>query len=79
VSSDFVLVLFNLFVVVMLALDLGLFQRSAHFPTMRAALLWMTLWVCLALSFAAFIWVQFDSTRALEFLTGYVVELSSPS
>lgn len=58
----------------MLALDLGVFQRKAHFPSMREAIGWSVLWVSLALLFSGFIWIQWGSGKALEFLTGYVVE-----
>lgn len=44
-------IIFNLFVVVMLALDLGVFHRTAHVIHVREALAWCALWVSLALLF----------------------------
>ncbi len=65
---------FNLFVVVMLALDLGVFHRKAHEVRAREALIWSGVWVALALVFDAGIYVWFGWERALEFLTGYLIE-----
>ena len=60
----------------MLTLDLGIVQRRAHFPTMKAAVGWSVGWIILAMLFALFIWFQRGTTGALEFVTGYVVELA---
>jgi len=58
----------------MLALDLGIIQRKAHFPSMKEALGWTFVWVSLAILFGLFIWSERGSDKALEFYTGYVVE-----
>lgn len=58
----------------MLMLDLGIFQRKAHFPSMKEALGWSAVWVSLALLFAIFLWYDLGRTKALEFVTGYVIE-----
>ena len=58
----------------MLALDLGVFQRRAHFPSMKEAIGWSALWIGLALLFDLFIWFKLGHVKALEFLTGYLVE-----
>ena len=65
---------FNLFVLALLALDLGVFHRKAHAVSVREALVWTLVWVGLALGFNAGIYYWFGSERALEFLTGYVIE-----
>ena len=44
-------ILFNVFVIVMLALDLGVFNRRAHTVTFREALAWSAMWVALAIVF----------------------------
>jgi tellurite resistance protein TerC len=67
---------FGLFIVAMLALDLGVFHRKSHEVGVREALLWSGLWVTLALLFNAGVWAWFGADRAIEFLTGYVIELS---
>lgn len=69
-------VLFNLFVVVMLILDLGVFHRKAHKVTIREAMIWTCVWIGLALGFNVLIWQTEGRQPALEFLTGYVIEKS---
>jgi tellurite resistance protein TerC len=67
---------FNLFVLFMLALDLGIFNRKAHDVSLKEAALWTTVWVSLAFAFNLFLFVEIGKTRALEFTTGYLIELS---
>ena len=68
--------LFTVFVLGMLALDLGIFHRQAHVVTKKEAALWSLVWVLLALVFNAGIYYVSGPERALEFLTGYVIEYS---
>lgn len=67
---------FLAFVLCMLALDLGVFHRKAHVVGFREAVGWSVTWVALALCFNAFVAWRFGSERALEFLTGYLIEKS---
>jgi len=67
---------FTLFVLVVLALDLGLFHRKAHKVGMREALLWSAAWVALALAFNVWVYLRHGGERGLEFISGYVVEKS---
>ena len=67
---------FGLFVVTMLVLDLGIFHRKSHEVGLREAMVWTTVWVALALLFGAGVWLWRGEDRALEFFTGYVIELS---
>ena len=67
---------FNVFVLGMLALDLGVFHRKAHAVTMKEASVWSVIWICLALIFNAGIYFSWGEEKALEFLTGYVIEKS---
>jgi len=69
-------ILFNLFVLAMLALDLGVFNRRAHEVRFREALLWSAMWVALALSFAVVVFFWHGRKESLEFVTGYLIELS---
>jgi tellurite resistance protein TerC len=69
-------VLFNLFVLGMLALDLGVFHRSAHVVRAKEAAIWTGVWVSLALVFALGLYIWQDAQTALTFLTGYVIEES---
>lgn len=72
----FSLIGFNVLVLGMLALDLVVFHRKAHVVSLREAATWSVVWICLALLFN--LWLYIDSGRetALEFLTGYVIEKS---
>jgi len=77
---------FNLFVLFMLALDLGVFHKKAHEVKMKEALVWSAVWIVLALMFNVLIyyywdWMSPDSEytnkeAALAFLTGYLIEKS---
>jgi tellurite resistance protein TerC len=69
-------ILFNVFVAAMLALDLGVFHRRAQPLKLRQALIWSGLWIALAAAFAALLYIWQGHTAALEFSTGYVIELS---
>jgi tellurite resistance protein TerC len=69
-------VIFNIFVVTMLALDLGVFHRTAHVINVREALAWCALWITLAMLFNLGIYFWHGSEPALEFLTGYLLEYS---
>lgn len=67
---------FIVFVLAMLALDLGVFHRKAHVVSLKEALGWSLVWVSLALVFNAGIWWWFGADRGVEFLTGYLIEKS---
>ncbi|HTE30369.1 MAG TPA: TerC family protein [Chryseolinea sp.] len=67
---------FNLFVILMLILDLGVFHRKSKEISIREALVWTAVWVILSLIFNAFIYFSFGKESAFEFLTGYVIEKS---
>ena len=67
---------FNLFVLGMLALDLGIFHRKAHAVSIKEASIWSAVWILLALVFNLGIYFVWGQEKALEFLTGYVIEKS---
>jgi tellurite resistance protein TerC len=67
---------FSLFILVMLSLDLGLFNRRAHAIKYREATIWSMVWITLAMIFAGIVFWTQGSTRGLEFVTGYLIELS---
>ncbi len=74
VDSVWLWVSFNLFVLAMLALDLGVFHRSAHTVSAREAAAWSVVWIALALVFNAGVYHFFGAKAGLEFLTGYLIE-----
>jgi len=77
---------FNLFVLVMLALDLGVFHRKSHVISLKEAGIWSVVWISLALLFNLglyFFWDQIsyesaytNTEAALAFFTGYLIEKS---
>jgi len=67
-------IFFNLFVLLMLALDLGVFHRKTHEVSLKEALTWTFVWISLALVFNAIIYFWRGQQQALEFFTGYLVE-----
>ncbi|MBC8075449.1 MAG: TerC family protein [Chloroflexales bacterium] len=67
---------FNLVVLALLALDLGVFQREAHAVTVKEATTWTVVWVSLALMFNALIFFWRGPETGLQFLTGYLIEYS---
>jgi tellurite resistance protein TerC len=75
-SQVFLWVVFNIFVLGILAVDLLVLHRKAHTVSLREALAWSCVWVSLALAFGVGIYVIQGGEKALEFLTGYVIEWS---
>jgi tellurite resistance protein TerC len=69
-------ILFNLFVLGMLVLDLGFLQRPGHAVKFREALTWSLTWIGLACAFAVLVYFRYGHATAVEFVTGYVIELS---
>ena len=65
---------FTVFVLSMLALDLGVFHKKAHAVRFKEALVWSAVWVSLALAFNLLVYQWFGAQRGLEFLTGYLIE-----
>lgn len=65
---------FNLFVLSMLALDLGVLHRHAHEVSIREATAWSAAWIALALTFNVGIYHFMGPSAGLEFLTGYLIE-----
>ncbi len=67
---------FSLFILFMLSLDLGLFNRKAHAIKYREATIWSIVWITLAMIFAGIVFWYQGTDLGLKFLTGYVIELS---
>jgi tellurite resistance protein TerC len=74
IASPHLWIIFSIFVLGMLALDLGVFSRKPHEVKFKEALLWSIVWITLSLIFNAWIYYEFGGTKALEFLTGYLIE-----
>src|ERR687889_1249976 len=67
---------FGALIAVMLSLDLGLFNRKSHAVTYRESVIWSSVWVSLALIFAGVVFWHLGKQKGVEFLTGYLIELS---
>ncbi len=67
---------FNVFVLAMLALDLGVFHRQSHIVSFKESIGWTIVWVLLALLFNLGVWKYYGAQKGLEFLTGYLIEKS---
>jgi tellurite resistance protein TerC len=67
---------FNVFIIIMLALDLGVFHKHSHKVPVKEAVIWTLVWITLAMVFMGIIYFKMDKVKALSFLTGYVIEYS---
>lgn len=67
---------FNVFVLGMLALDLGVFHKRPEVISVKNALAWTAIWITLAMSFNLFVYMYFGKEEAIEFFVGYIIEKS---
>jgi tellurite resistance protein TerC len=75
-ASPLLWAVFAVVVVAALAIDLGLFNRKAHEPSMREAGAWVAVWVALAAGFNGYVTYRFGLSKGLEFTQGYLLELA---
>ncbi|MHB1195403.1 MAG: TerC family protein [Lutibacter sp.] len=76
IATIYVWIGFLAFVLLMLALDLGVFHRKSHEVKIKEALIWSAVWISMAMVFNYGIYVYMGEVKAMEFLTGYVIEKS---
>lgn len=69
-------IIFNAFVILMLAIDLGIFNRQSKKVSFKEAISWTVVWIVLALIFNGWIFFNMGEKPAIEFFTGYLVEKS---
>jgi tellurite resistance protein TerC len=67
---------FHILIFSILALDLGVFHKKTHRIPVKEAVIWSGVWISLALLFNIFVYFELGKVKALEFLTGYVIEYS---
>ena len=67
---------FNVFILIMLALDLGVFHRKSKEIAVKEAFLWTGLWITLAFAFNIIVYYTLGEDKAFEFFTGYLIEKS---
>jgi len=65
---------FNLFVLLAIAVDLGVFHRRAHKISIREAAVWSAVWIAFAMVFGYFVYHWHGPTRGIQYFTGYVIE-----
>lgn len=76
IDNTYLWIGFNVFVLIMLALDLGVFHRKSHEVNIKEALIWSFVWFALAMVFNYGVYEYMGKVKALEFFTGYVLEKS---
>ena len=64
------------FVILMLAIDLGVFHRKSHVVAFKESLAWTIVWMMLAMLFSIIIYFWKGPDKSIEFITGYIIELS---
>jgi tellurite resistance protein TerC len=67
---------FNVFILCMLALDLGVFHKKDHEVSVKEALIWTAVWISLAMVFNLVVYYYMGKEKAIEFFTGYIIEYS---
>ncbi|HEX8218222.1 MAG TPA: TerC family protein [Chloroflexia bacterium] len=67
---------FNIFVLVLLALDLGVFHKSNHAISVKESLIWSGVWILVGIVFNVGVFYFSGPQKGLEFFTGYVIERS---
>ncbi len=75
-SKTALFIAFNVGVLAVLAIDLGVFNKKAHAATVREAATWSAVWIALSLGFAGLVLHLYGKQPALEFVTGYLIEYS---
>jgi tellurite resistance protein TerC len=76
VSRTALFAAFNIGVLAVLAVDLGIFNKKAHKISVKEAAIWSSVWITLSLAFAGVVYWLHGPRSALEFVTGYVIEYS---
>ena len=76
VGNPWLWVAFLSVILALLALDLGIFHKKDQVVPAREAMAWVAVWATLAMLFDAFVWWRFGAPKAIDFLTGYLIEMS---
>jgi tellurite resistance protein TerC len=74
IGNPWFFAIFLAIVLVLLAIDLGVFHRKMHAVSLKEALAWSIAWVLLSGFFGTWVYQEFGRRHALEFFTGYLVE-----
>lgn len=69
-----ILIVFGIVVIVMLLLDLGVFNKKSHVVSNKEALIWSLVWIGLSMAFSVFIYMDFNFDKFTEFQSAYWIE-----
>lgn len=75
-NEGILLVVFGIIVVIMLLLDLGVFNKNPHQVSSKEALIWTIVWMVIALGFSYFIYANYGWVKTSQYLAAYFVEKS---
>lgn len=67
---------FNILILVLIAIDLGVLHKKSHVISVKEALIWSMGWILISLTFNVGVYFWFGYDSALQFLTGYLIEKS---
>lgn len=69
-------IVFNVFILLMLVIDLAVFHRKEHEESIREALAWTGVWIAMAVLFGVGVYYYMGTQTALDYYTGYLIEKS---
>lgn len=69
-------IVFNIFIVTMLIVDLAVFNRQEHEITIKESLIWTGIWIALSIVFGIGLYFYMDPQSSLDYFTGYLIEKS---
>ncbi len=75
-NENILLIMFGGIVVIMLMLDLGIFNKKQHKISAKEATVWTIIWIALSLAFSGFIYYEYGSEKAIQYLSAYFIEKS---
>ncbi|HUS75235.1 MAG TPA: TerC family protein [Methanothrix sp.] len=67
-------VVFGVVIIILFALDLGVFHRKSHEVSIKEALIWSCIWLAVAAAFNLLVYLWMGTDQAIEFAAGYLVE-----
>lgn len=73
-NEPILMLVFGIAVIIMLLLDLGVFNKNAHKVGNREAIIWSSVWISLALVFAAIVYIYVGKEDGADFLSAYLIE-----
>ncbi|MFA7627692.1 MAG: TerC/Alx family metal homeostasis membrane protein [Candidatus Kapaibacterium sp.] len=75
-SETLLLVIFAVIVIIMLVIDLGVFNKNPHKVSSKEALVWTIVWIIIALAFSGFIYSNYGAAKTTQYITAYLIEKS---